>query len=247
MESKYNTVCPVALLVIFALRIGAVDSTTIEDLLMKARDRADKTVIWVKPKAPVLCAFDIHTHQLIESKPASGTQLTRNFKQAAELAGIAEDVILHDVRRGGFRDLANLKTAVGGRLEGVAEAAGHSASTRTEGITKQYTGHLKEDTWKQRLDENTELEDFGVNIVEQPFKKRRLDTQAVTDYCDANGLISSKAGDRVKAQKMLRTQAKSTWAEKGRAGTLSQIGGPGSANDESPGWSLLPKYFWVLT
>jgi len=243
MESKYNAVCPIALLVILALRIGAVDSTSIEALLKKARARTDKTGIWLKPKTPVLCAFDIHTHQLVESKPARGSQLLNNIRQCAELAGIMEDIIAHDVRRGGFRDLSNLKTAVGGRLEGVAEAAGHSSSTRTKGITKQYTGYLKEDTWKKRLDENTELDDFGVTIAEQPFKKRRLDTQAVTDYCDENGLDGSKSGDRVKAWKGMRTQAKSTWAEEGRAGTLKQMGAADS--DGSPGQSKLKSTFGV--
>jgi hypothetical protein len=231
MESKYNVVCPVALLVILALRIGAVEDTSIKALLKRARARKDRTVVWVKPKTPVFCAFDVHIHQLIESKPAPGIQLTRNVKQAAELACIVEDVVAHDIRRGGFRDLANLKTAVGGRLEGVAETAGHSASTRTKGITKQYAGHLREDTWKKRLVENEELEDFSVNIVDQPFKKRRLNTQSITDYCDANGLDSQERGARDKARMELRDQAKREWAENGRAGSSIPIRGPGSAED----------------
>ena len=103
--------------------------------------------------------------------------------------------------------------------------------------------------------ENEELEDFSVNFVEQPFKKRRLDTQSITDYCDANGLASQERGARDKARLALRDQAKRNWAEEGRAGSLTQMRGADSVDnidiikalDELPGWSTpSPKVLWKL-
>jgi hypothetical protein len=53
-----NCLCVVKLLLIHALRIEAVDSSTIQDLLTKTRNRRDKTVQWALPDYPVLPAFD---------------------------------------------------------------------------------------------------------------------------------------------------------------------------------------------
>lgn len=49
-DSKHNSVCPVKLLVILALRTGAVDATSWEELKTQTLRRQDRTVQWKIPK-----------------------------------------------------------------------------------------------------------------------------------------------------------------------------------------------------
>jgi hypothetical protein len=47
---------PVKWVLILALRMGAVDSKSIEDLVATTKQRRDKTVVWSEPNLPILPA-----------------------------------------------------------------------------------------------------------------------------------------------------------------------------------------------
>jgi hypothetical protein len=213
-------------LVILALPIGAVESTTLDDLISRARARKDKRLVLVNPKLPVLSAIYTHTHQLVLGKPARGDQINRTVQLGAELAGITEHVIAHDLRRGAVRDVVNLsKSTVKGQVGRlVAKAVGHSEGTLVKGVTDAYSGHLKDNIWKARLDE-AQSEEFGLTTTSRPFKRQRCTKDKIDIYCKENSLDSANANDRVKASHGVKRQEKEIWADQERNGTVNDIDG----------------------
>ena len=110
--------------------------------------------------------------------------------------------------------MANLEHSVVGEATTlVAKAIGHASTARDKGITDAYKGHLKHDTWQKRLDEHDRTEDFGIAIGDQPFKKRRMTSEKIDSYIEANGLLKDKRGDRVKARMALTEQQKRGWVD----------------------------------
>lgn len=216
MDNTRNVACPISLLIILAMRIGAVRDTTYNKVLDAARARRDKKVVWTRPELPVLSAIDTHTCQLVLGKPAGVHQINNNVQLAAELAGIANHVVAHDLRRGSARDTANLTASINGIATPlVARALGHSNRTMSAGVTDDYVGSLREDLWKRRLDAEGagQAEEFGVTIADQPFKRRRVESQEIDTYCDKNGLDATNAKDRREAGRKVRAQNKKMWAD----------------------------------
>src|ERR1700712_4513647 len=107
-EQEENVVCPIKMLLISAMRLGAVQDT-IEDILAKTAARRDKTVQWADGKGgnPVLCGFETAAQLVIVDKPAMVDQLRDTVHHASLQAGILKPIIPHDMRRGSARDTAN--------------------------------------------------------------------------------------------------------------------------------------------
>ena len=64
----------------------------------------------------------------------------------------------------------------------MAKALGHNTSAEYKGVTDAYVGHLEQDLWTKRLDEDDP--DAGVTpaMGARPFKKRRTDLRMVDFY-----------------------------------------------------------------
>jgi hypothetical protein len=63
--------------------------------------------------------------------------------KAAQLIGIAAKVKTHDIRRGATRQSTHLENSISGSaIEQARIAIGHSHSSRNNGVTEDYIGHL---------------------------------------------------------------------------------------------------------
>jgi hypothetical protein len=81
---------------------------------------------------------------------------------------------------------------------------------RPRGDQKKYVGHIRDDTWKRRLEAGFE-DDFGPDVVRQPFKRARQSTTAVLEICDELGLDFNDSKHRIKAHEPGKTRLRDEW------------------------------------
>ena len=111
-------------------------------------------------------------------KAASEKQLLKTLREGCHLIGLVASIVAHDLRRGAAAEIAHLHREFRGTsIASAAAVLGHSSSLRDQEVTKKYVGHIRDDTWKRRLEADFE-DDFGPDIARQPFKRARQDTKA---------------------------------------------------------------------
>lgn len=77
-SNAHNATCAVKMLLIQALRVGAVAAKSWSELKAQTLGRADKTVQWTTPDHPVIPALIGHNAFLDLAKPANVQQPLRN-------------------------------------------------------------------------------------------------------------------------------------------------------------------------
>ncbi|KAL2075417.1 hypothetical protein VTL71DRAFT_360 [Oculimacula yallundae] len=177
-EPQHNFLCPIKMILISAMRLGAVQGT-IEDILASTAARRDKTVQWAagRGKSPVLCGFATAAQVVTVDKPAMVDQLRDTVYRAGLYAGVLKAIIPHDMRRGAARDTANLSldpTATTGlATQVVAAELGQSTISLQKGITRDYVGSSSVDNWSKRV--NADIQDpFGSEVTSNVYKKQRV-------------------------------------------------------------------------
>jgi hypothetical protein len=230
-DDNASVVDPVKLCLAYALRIGAVEENSWPELLDAVRSRPSKRVLWATPTSPVFCAIT-RFNQLDMSRPSVVQQNRRFLTQAAELVGMLNAPVPHDIRRGAASDVYSLKSSSSGDLNRVAHTLAHSVSAMAQGVTAEYIG-LKSvalastdrgvtnayirygelDSWSERVvqaakDTPAEL---PVDLGPAPYKKRRIQSKDIDTHCDSNGLDKKVNKDRQKAGTALQKQAKEQW------------------------------------
>jgi hypothetical protein len=169
-----NVVCVIKMLLISAMRLGAIQGT-IEEILAKTAARRDKTLQWAdgRGSSPVLCGFGA-AQLVIVDKPAMINQLRDTVHKASLLAGILKPIVPHDMRRGSAKDIANLPrdptraTGLGDSV--VAAELGHSNTALQKGVTANYVGATTDDSWTRRV--SADVKDlFGPGTASEAYKK----------------------------------------------------------------------------
>ncbi|KAH7412525.1 hypothetical protein BKA64DRAFT_770267 [Cadophora sp. MPI-SDFR-AT-0126] len=209
-----NVICPIKLLLVVALRHGNVQETNVDEFLRVLSTRRDKTVQWVHPKRPVLCAFGNVGSSVQADKPAGNHQLSNNMAQAAPVAGfLAKRVRSHDLRRGAARDAANLNSKIKGfATEAVAATLGHSDPS----ITKAYVGDIRDSVYTMRVEEDFK-DPFGVETTDKHFvKRRKLSKAAITDLCEEDGVDAKDAKARKRVGRNALNKTVQDWSEAAR-------------------------------
>jgi hypothetical protein len=176
-EQHQNVMCPIKMLLISAMRLGAVKGT-IEQILAGVASRRDKTLQWIKGRgsSPVLCAFETAAHHVVIDKPAMTDQIRFTTYNASLKAGFLASVIPHDIRRGAARDTAHLHidptAATGLASASVAAELGQSARSLELGITAAYVGTRHNDTWTRRVNTGF-LDTFGLDVTNNVYQRPR--------------------------------------------------------------------------
>jgi hypothetical protein len=217
-DDKDNVVCPIKLLLILALRLGNVHARTIDEVLHLAAQRRDKTIHWVYPERPVLCAFGKIGASIQPDKPAGNHQLTHTMSEAGPKAGFLARIRGHDLRRGAARDTANLSHSIKGyATPAVAAVIGHSEQSHMRGTTAAYVGSVVEDVWSRRVEENFDDDSFQMDITGESFvKRRKISHLEITEMCEIAGLDSLDANNRRKMSKMHLEQTLEDWSTAGK-------------------------------
>ncbi|KAK0125600.1 hypothetical protein ONS96_009435 [Cadophora gregata f. sp. sojae] len=177
-ERQHNFLCPIKMVLVNAMRLGAVQGT-IEQILARTAARNDKTIQWAtgRGRSPVLCGFETAAHLVIIDKPAMVDQVRDTVARAGLLAGILKPIVPHDMRRGAAKDTANLPidpTAPTGLASDVVAAElGQTNITLQRGVTRDYVGAATVDNWSRRVSANIQ-DPFGTEVTDNLYKKQRI-------------------------------------------------------------------------
>jgi hypothetical protein len=224
-----NLLCPLKLIIISAMRLGALDGP-IGDVLAKMARRRDKTLQWKEGKGnnPVLCKFDKHGHGVNASVPATTLQMLDTVRGTSLMAGFITPLVAHDVRRGSAADMANLPrdpTAPSGIADrSVAAELGHSNQALAKGITAAYVGPRKEDTWTKRV--KTRASDlFGVEIAQKPYSPLQWTHIELQQLYANAGIDPSNKNDKWKVRDRARKEHLRKWREGEKNATIPELAG----------------------
>jgi hypothetical protein len=144
------------------------------------------------------------------------------MEHAAKLIGLLHRPVPHDLRRGAAAELDRH----GRKLEGGAERAaqralGHSEKAAAQGLTKDYIGPIREDTWALRVTSGPmTLAEHDLNFVETgaPYRPPpKLPPGAITAACEAKGLDPALKQNRRHMSKQARDKHFDDWLARQRA------------------------------
>jgi hypothetical protein len=163
-----------------------VEQTTWQDLIDTSMRRPSRRVVWTKPDAPVFFAWTKY-QRLDFDRPARIDQQRRLLCDAADLICMTQVPVAHDIRRGAASDIYHLETDTGD-TNSVRRTLGHSMAAMNRGTTDEYIGRSKGDSWSARLNADEDADPFGVQVAATSFKKRKVRTEDIDNYCDNNNL-----------------------------------------------------------
>ncbi|KAK9362904.1 hypothetical protein V1504DRAFT_446817 [Lipomyces starkeyi] len=107
--------CPIALLLIHALRHGLVLGSTIEQVLEYAANASDAKVVWLFSDRPLFAAFSNKSSSGCDlDNPAGNDQVLQAIKRMAIISNILCRVSVHGLRLGAAQDIAHLPSASDG-------------------------------------------------------------------------------------------------------------------------------------
>lgn len=203
------------MLIVSAMRLGALNCRTINDVLGTMRERQDKTLHWTdgRGESPVLCAFHKATNTVIINKAAEIRQAMTTIHEASTKAGLCAVVTPHDLRRGAAKDTAHLKeTARGLATPAVATELGQSVRSLDAGITAAYVGSRSEDSWPRRV--HAAFEDpFGVNVTNTVYQRQKMTKEQMKKLYVDMGIDASNHNERRKARRNYEATQEKLWRQ----------------------------------
>ena len=222
----HNTVCAVKLILILALRLGFVESSTLDGVLRDAAQRADGTIKWAKPDAPVFSRLNKGGSPfLLLGEPAGQTQIRHNVQEIAWEAGMLDRTDTKALRRGALRDHAYNKKAIAGAPSlDVAMLANHSNASYNMGTTRDYVGPLEVASYNLRS-ENQHADRMAPAFAEEgPSKEwRRQFTKAeIDEYMKTHDLDPSDPVKRKLAGRHMKKERQAQWRDQAKDQPLRQ-------------------------
>lgn len=141
--TEHNHMCPIAWLLVHALRHSLVADETLQGVLDRAFARSDRRIEWLYPNRPVLAAFDQSPAYHVDlDRSATTHQPLETTKQMGVIAGMLDRAYAHALRFGHARDVAQLPTSVGNNTENARQSLGHNTSSLHGGVTDRYIGDM---------------------------------------------------------------------------------------------------------
>jgi hypothetical protein len=108
------------------------------------------------------------------------------------VAGVLAKIRAHDWRRGGAKDIANLKSKIPGVADDtVARGIGQSRIILGKGINDNYVGSIKADLYTARVESG--YQSRHAPLLGALFNKAKLDPEALITHCAELGIEPSKS------------------------------------------------------
>ena len=169
MVVEDNISCPTTILLVLAMRAGAVNSTTIAELLKKPLHAMTRPFNVPTATTPSLPPLDT---RLLIDRPAGNQQITRNVAISGLLAGITKSPVFSDFRRGSTKDLF----CVGAHIKGASDYAvarhlGHRRMSHSKGVQDRYTGQIRLEVWSKQVLPPAEDDPLDSKPEQKFFKK----------------------------------------------------------------------------
>ncbi|KAI1362367.1 hypothetical protein F5Y08DRAFT_355364 [Xylaria arbuscula] len=224
LEPCLNTLCVVKLLLIHALRTGAVAQTSWAELKNNITNTKGKTLEWLQPDRSVICKSSDGNgipYYMNLDKPATSFQANNQPPKVANDAG-------HDIHRGPARQIAcNSRTKLD-PSDGTRRPLGHSFGALYSGTTARYVGapdddtgdggtegHIESpghDTWRPGV--LTGLPVNGkhhIDFVSPPQPKKRVKLDKVAQECERQNLDPDVTKNRLRTFRALREVCTDEW------------------------------------
>jgi hypothetical protein len=179
---------------IHALRTGQITGT-IESILRDAASRPYPSLQWARPDQPVLNSISV-AKRLELDKPAARCQLHASTKQASLLAGLVGKggltrISSHSYRKGMITEAHHIQLdhgkPAGAVTHAVAQAAGHSHTAFTKGITEKYNEGITEQIWNKRAQMQRQNRNDSL-AMDESLLHPRLVSRDVTAYMQEHGI-----------------------------------------------------------
>lgn len=161
-DTKFQHMCPLALLLAHALRHGLVHGTTIQEVLQHTAQSPDKKIQWLYPMRPVVALFNRTPTLHIElDHPAGIDQLYQSIMRMGIISNVLTRVYTHALRIGAAKDVAHLpkdkdKDGAGFSTNSVRQSLNHTNASRQRGVTDAYAGHPTREFYNARVDREYE-------------------------------------------------------------------------------------------
>ena len=216
-DPNHNNYCPIKLILALALRVGNVAGASIEDVLIKARQRRDKLILWLRADQPLIPAVHRHGTLLTLDTPAGTSTLARILAKAGQKSGILGHIASHDLRRGSAFDGARAKERPTGYADPeLARSLGHSRQAFRAGVTDQYVGPSYYDHWTTRVESPPDTPRFGLELAATPYQKPpKLSAAQVSGMCIQKGFDTSTKSGRSKAARVYHQERFAEWVKSG--------------------------------
>ena len=176
LSAKHVEVCPLALIIVHALRHGLVAGSSVQDVLDLAYARADQVVQWTFPERPVLPSFgspsDRHQMICLLDKPATGDQILGSIKFMGLMASVLAPVTVMGLRRGHARDSAHVqqKSGQGHVNNHTRQSLGHNMGSFNRGTTQMYIGDPTQLMFNDIVD-NEWIDKYGPKLGSKSAKE----------------------------------------------------------------------------
>lgn len=237
MGSEHNAADATKLIIVMALRTGAVAETSWDALYVAMRGRSPKAIEWAHPERPLFNAYLKGAVGLDFSRPAIAKQQAATLQLAGELIDLLSTPWTHDLRRGAAADIAHLPQPLlfGTSTPAVGRALGHLPNATEMAVTDGYIGRSREDNWSLRLDaaeKNIMPDNFGLTFGATPFRPRKRKPDEVTAACVRFDTDPNDPKAPHKAKHRLRAEMKEDWVKESIAARGQQQ--PTSSASNSP-------------
>lgn len=200
-DVEQNILCPVKLLTIHGLRTGALEETSIHELVRNMATKRNRRARWKTPKNPVFSSMLTGQQgKLVLHKPGNVKQLGLTLQEMCWKAGITARVTSHSLRYGAARDMAHLKPGAmrGAATMEVAQSLGHSMTSFMTGVTSMYTGGTGVDVYKLRVESDFK-DPRAPEQSFKPYQKPRITAPELDDFAEANGYDPTQRRQALKA------------------------------------------------
>ncbi|KAI9821003.1 MAG: hypothetical protein M1826_000782 [Phylliscum demangeonii] len=99
-SAELHAICPIKLLLVHALRHGAVrGANSLDEVWAAAKQRQDRCVVWARPSEPVMPSISVQRQAFLDfGKPAGVQQIINSVQKMASSAGVLTALVAHDVR-----------------------------------------------------------------------------------------------------------------------------------------------------
>jgi hypothetical protein len=222
-QDAHNAACAVKLLLVHALRTGAVGASSWQELKAQTLERPDKTIQWITPDYPVISRIKQPLYSFLDlGHPASPNQLLKSISEMALKARFITKFVVHDLRHGSLADLAHADQTkiVGHASIATAAAVGHKMSSFMKDVTEGYVGGSDVATWSLRA-ASTWTDSRAPRLAQVAYIPRAFAKDETKNYCESRGWDPTNKSKLRYADYTLRKADKEEWRSMYSSNSLS--------------------------
>ena len=216
-DPRYYHVCPIALLLIHAMRHSLVRGKTINEVLEHTASSRLRQIEWLYPHRPVLGVIRLIPVYHVDLDSPSSTWVVNNWvKKMGLVSNILSRVHIHAARLGTAQDVSHLdiKPGSGFASDNVRQVLHHTHRTSTLGVTDNYVGPPDFEIYNERVKRQYEAptgpgfaKESALEFINAPINKMQIKEWQEKNK-DVKTKRGSKPGDKLIRLRIRRERAK---------------------------------------